>query len=298
LKSRRLPFAWFAAALALGALALGWAAGRLRSGGQTPGAGRGELVYRTGCASCHGADGRGDGAAAAELRPPPRDFAARPWRTELSREAIRKVILEGIPGTAMPASAAALDPRDVAPLVEYVYHLATSRPPVVEETTPRQQLLRTVGFIDLNNSIPPPLVLTDVTGRTVKLSELKGRLVLIHFWGTDCPHCLKEMPHLKKLETEYAGRGLTVLHVCADADDIRSAQATADRTVSGIRVLMDDSGLGLARYEVGALPAVWLIDAEGKAIGRSQGAKDWTSASLRRLIEHCLPDSAGELPLK
>ncbi|MDB5310558.1 MAG: hypothetical protein JWO38_4760 [Gemmataceae bacterium] len=306
--SRFLPVAVAAVAVAAG---VGWAVGTFRPAqpevtlpGSNPAPAadapppdrRGELLFQVHCASCHGPDGRGDGANAAVLRPPPRDFAARPWRFSVTGESVRKVTLEGIPGTAMGSFRAAVAPADVAPLVGYVLHLATSRPPVPYVLTEEEKLLREAGFIDLQGTDPPPLAVSDAADKQVRLSDLKGRLVLVHFWGVACVHCLKEMPHLKELEAGLAGRGFTVLHVCTDADDVKDAQELAGRAAPGVRVFADGAGVGLARFEVQTLPTVWLIDAAGKAVGRSHGARDWTNPALRQLIEHWLPASRPAVP--
>ena len=90
------------------------------------------------------------------------------------------------------------------------------------------------------------------------------------------------------MERAHGRERLTVLHVCADADDARQAQAILDRQAPGTRAYVDAIGLGLARYDVGVLPAVWLIDRSGKAIGRATGALDW-EGGCRNVIERYLP---------
>lgn len=189
----------------------------------------------------------------------------------------------------MASTRAAIPPADVDALVEHVYHLATSRPTVVHEPTEEEKLLRDAGFVDLRGTDPPALVATDAAGKEVKLSDLKGRTVLLHFWGTSCVHCVKELPHLKALEATLSGRGFTVLHICADADDHEAAQALVDEKAPGLRVFADASGLGPARFEVQVLPTVWLIAPDGKAIGRAHGMKDWSAPAMRKLLEHSLP---------
>jgi mono/diheme cytochrome c family protein/peroxiredoxin len=279
------------------AVGLGWAAGKLLSNREETAAPalqvsakRGELLFQVHCASCHGPEGHGDGQAALTLRPPPRDFAARPWRSGVTRDSIRKVTLDGVPGTAMPASRSTLAAVDVEALVEHVYHLATAQPRT-REPTAEERLLQEAGFVDLRGTDPPILTVTAADGRILKLTDQKGKLVLVSFWGSSCVHCLNEMPHLCDLEAAWGGRGLSVLHVCAEADDVQAAQDLASKVAPGVRIFVDDTGVSLARFEVQTLPTVWLIDRDGKAIGRAHGARDWRSPALRRLIEHWLAAS-------
>lgn len=59
----------------------------------------------------------------------------------------------------------------------------------------------------------PTLSLKDLQGRNVRLSNYKGKVVLINFWATWCPPCRAEMPDLIKMQKEYRGRGLQVIGV-------------------------------------------------------------------------------------
>ena len=115
---RRFSFPLVAAASAALAAAVGWGVGAWRRQpppSSIPVVDNGPVVYQVFCASCHGPEGHGDGSSAATLRPPPRDFAARPWRFGPSPDAIRRVILDGIPGTGMASFRAALSPADLVP---------------------------------------------------------------------------------------------------------------------------------------------------------------------------------------
>jgi thiol-disulfide isomerase/thioredoxin len=241
------------------------------------------MLFTTMCASCHGHEGRGDGPSAAELRPPPRDFAARPWRFEPTLESIHQVILDGIPGTAMPGSSAALSPADVDALTAYVHELATARPPIQLELSGEARLLRDAGFIDLEGRAPPPLALADSDDNTMSLADLRGRPVLLHFWGTSCVHCLKEVPALEALKGRMPS--LVVLHVCVDAEDQAEAQELLESVAPRARAWFDQSGLAAARFGVHSLPTTWLIDKDGHALGAGTGARDWGSPQLIELLE-------------
>jgi mono/diheme cytochrome c family protein len=289
-------FALIAAGTLVTAIGAGWLVGKFRQDRDaTPDpshqvtAGRGALLFQVHCASCHGSEGHADGPSAGTLRPRPRDFAGRPWRFEVTPSSIRKVILDGIPGTTMPASRTALPPADIEALVEHVQTLAMPQTPTMQMPLPEAILLRDNGFVDLRGTETPPLQLSDVAGGGLKLSDLKGQLVLVNFWGTSCVHCLNEMPQLRELEAALADRHLTVLHVCADLDDIKAAQDVAGKVAPGVRIFVDGTGLGLAHFEVQTLPTVWLIGTDGRAIGRAHGAKDWRAPLLRKLLEHWLP---------
>lgn len=277
-------FLFVALGLTAASLALGWAMGRRHEGRTSQAVSRGQLLYEVNCASCHGLEGKGDGTAAAQLRPPPRDFAARPWRFPVTRESIRKVTLDGIPGTAMPASKSILSGRDVDAVVDYVYGLAMQAPAETKERTPEQRRLDKAGFIELRGTDPPKLALVDAADKKISLADFRGKNVLLHFWGTGCAHCIKEMPSLNALQKRLQDR-VVVLHVCVDEDDARIAQALLDRLAPGTTALVESTGLGVARFEVDTLPTAWLISPEGKAIARTSGARDWNSPAIEAIIQ-------------
>jgi thiol-disulfide isomerase/thioredoxin len=66
----------------------------------------------------------------------------------------------------------------------------------------------------------PPLTLKDLRGRTIRLSDYRGKIVLLNFWATWCPPCRAEMPGLIKWQREYKKKGLQVIGVTYPPTDI------------------------------------------------------------------------------
>jgi thiol-disulfide isomerase/thioredoxin len=247
---------------------------------------RGALVFQQFCAGCHGPEGKGDGTIV--LAQPARSFASRPWRTgpEPTPELIRKVTLEGIPAVGM-AGFRNLSAPDLDAVVAHVQKLATAGAPTARVQPEGAKALAAAGFAEVAGPAPP-LLLVDARGTETRLSQLGGKLVLLHFWGTGCAHCQKEIPALDALEKAHAGR-LRVLHVCTDEPDAKAAQQVLDRSAPGAAAQVEANDLGLARYQVQALPTVWLIGPDGAAIGKSSGAKDWTAEPQTGLVARLLP---------
>jgi len=252
---------------------------------------RGPFLYQGMCASCHGTEGRGDGVSAQNLKSAPRDFSLRPWKTLIDLPSIKKVIVEGIPGTVMPGIKNALTEPDLDALAKHVLKLADQNlSPSMKVVSTTDQIAIDAGFVLVANNPAPLLQLEDEQGNKLKLSDYKDKTVMLHFWGVQCPHCLKEMQSLLKLEKSFQGKSFVVLHVCTDEEDAKVAQQIASKYASGIKVVVETSGIGLARYEVQTLPAFWLIGKEGRTIARSTGARDWASKPCRIFIESLIPN--------
>lgn len=164
--------------------------------------------------------------------------------------------------------------------------LRTARRPAplarMPETT-RQMLCRS-GWSPAPFLSPAPRVrLRNLAGDETTLDDHRGRVVLLNFWGTTCLHCIRELPTLERLDVELRDRGLTVLSVCVDSDDPDVVSRLADRVPRRSLYWCAD-GTTAARYDVQALPCLFLIDVEGRVAARTEGARTWTVAELARLL--------------
>lgn len=135
----------------------------------------------------------------------------------------------------------------------------------------------------------PTYTFTDPAGQKLKLSDLKGKPVLVNLWATWCAPCVLEMPMLDKLAGEYAGK----LHVVTVSQDMKGAEAVAPFfKEKGFRKLQpwldpeNDLAFYYSAYSV--LPTTVLYDAKGKEIWRIAGGYDWSSADAKKLVDEAL----------
>jgi thiol-disulfide isomerase/thioredoxin len=75
----------------------------------------------------------------------------------------------------------------------------------------------------------PPVVLRDLNGRTVRLTDFKGKVVLLNFWATWCPPCRAEIPELVKWQREYRSQGLQVIGVTYPPTNARKVRSAVRR---------------------------------------------------------------------
>ncbi|MGH9796012.1 MAG: TlpA family protein disulfide reductase [Candidatus Acidiferrales bacterium] len=137
---------------------------------------------------------------------------------------------------------------------------------------------------------PVELALRGMDGAEQRLSEYRGRIVVLNFWATWCVPCREEMPMLVRLQQEYESRGVLVIGPSADAPDTQAKiapfltelQIQFPIWVGATTEHMEQLGLGTA------LPATAVIDREGRIVGRILGPLD--ERDLRARIEWLLAD--------
>lgn len=130
----------------------------------------------------------------------------------------------------------------------------------------------------------PDFSLTDTSGRSWKLSELKGKAVFLNFWATWCPPCRQEMPSMELLNRDMASKGLQMLTVLTNDDP-----AVADRLIRGkgwtFPVLVDPNGAVANAYGITGVPETFIIDMNGILREKFIGGYHWDSQSAKDMIQ-------------
>ena len=136
--------------------------------------------------------------------------------------------------------------------------------------------------IAAEGDLAPEIWLRDISGHPQSLSALRGRPLLINFWATWCPPCVKELPLLADLHARRDGDGLAVLTI-AQEDDPATVAAFLGKHGQGLPAWMDPPAEGDASKPFGntrnVLPYSVLLDADGRVLKRKAGA--FNEAELR-----------------
>jgi peroxiredoxin len=119
---------------------------------------------------------------------------------------------------------------------------------------------------------------------TFRLSEQRGKTVLINFWATWCPPCLEEMPALERLYRQHRGNGFVLVAVSVDADPARVTPFVKKHELS-FPVVFDPKMKLAERYGVRALPATFLVDRTGHLTALALGPRAWDSDASHSLVE-------------
>ena len=134
----------------------------------------------------------------------------------------------------------------------------------------------------------PDVDLKTTDGKPLKLSELRGQVVLLNFWATWCVPCRSEIPGLNEMQRGLAARGLRVVGVTTSdsADLVREYQKDVRQDYT---VALGDDGVA-AKYAVGVLPTTFVIDREGRIRQKIIGEK--SRAEFEALVGPLLDEQA------
>lgn len=150
---------------------------------------------------------------------------------------------------------------------------------------------RAIGPVDVGSSAPSYAAVS-LAGDTVRLEDLRGRVVVLNVWATWCAPCIREMPALQRLHERLEDRGLSIVAVSVDAagpgagDDV--VRAFVDEYGLTFTVLRDASGRIEDAFRVAGLPTTFVIDRDGRIRSKVLGARDWDDPALASEIESLL----------
>ena len=128
----------------------------------------------------------------------------------------------------------------------------------------------------------PDLAMTDIHGKPIKLSDLKGRTVLLDFWATWCGPCRADGPSLDKLYQKYGDKNLAIIGISVDEEKPVVQKFLSDHPHGYPVVLTIENEMPRA-YQIGVFPTYVVIDADGRVASAAEGDKGFSE--LRRLLK-------------
>ena len=108
----------------------------------------------------------------------------------------------------------------------------------------------------------PDFTLKSRSGEDVKLSELRGDVVMVNFWASWCAPCRQEMPLLEDLHNKYSDLGFVLLGVNVEEDSSKAADLLREIPVS-FPILYDNTNKVTKLYNVVAMPSTVMVDRDG-----------------------------------
>ena len=143
------------------------------------------------------------------------------------------------------------------------------------------------GFEPRDATPAPALKARDLGGATRTLADYRGKVVVLNFWASWCPPCLREMPSMERLRVKMKGRPLEIVAV-ASAESPADVNAFLSKMKLGFPILLDSDGSNTKRWKVFALPTSFLIDAEGRVHHVLTGPTEWDEGEALEIVESLL----------
>jgi len=145
----------------------------------------------------------------------------------------------------------------------------------------------TVAAINRAPAKAPDVIFSTITGKKIALKDLRGKPVIVTFWATDCPNCIKEIPHMINLYAHYHKQGLEIIAVAMHYDPPNHVITLTEDLHLPYNVALDlNAEIAHAFGDVHLTPSTFLISPDGLIALQKTGAFD--PAEMKTRIETLL----------
>ena len=129
----------------------------------------------------------------------------------------------------------------------------------------------------------PDFTLADMDGNSHKLSDYRGKPVIINFWATWCPPCREEMPSMERAWNKIKEQNIAMLAINVGEDEDTIFTFMADYPAS-FTILLDTSGTMIDQWPVQGLPTTFVVSPDGRLVYRAIGGREWDDEKLLEQI--------------
>ena len=147
------------------------------------------------------------------------------------------------------------------------------------------QLFGDMGVIKISQALPVEIKLKDPNGRTVSLSDYRGKIIFLNFWTTWCFDCRIEMPHMEKLHQQFKNKEFEMVAVNLQEPVSQVKQFFKDYKLTFTTLLDSDGEVG-AHFRITSIPTTFILNKQGIIIGKVTGPRKWEDKKAFALFEH------------
>jgi peroxiredoxin len=130
----------------------------------------------------------------------------------------------------------------------------------------------------------PDFTLQTLDGQPIKLSDFRGKPVLLNFWATWCEACKKEFPAMQRLYSQLKGDGFEIIAVSVDRRNRDRIEDFVKAYEIDFPILLDPQQKARRDYFIRGLPTSYLIDSAGDLRGFISGARAWDHVASRKAL--------------
>ncbi len=130
----------------------------------------------------------------------------------------------------------------------------------------------------------PDFALPDLGGNLRRLSDFRGKVVLLNVWATWCAPCREEMPSMEQLHRALRNEEFAILAVSQDQDGARAVAPFVEEFGITFPVLIDPRGEVARKFGVTGYPETFIIDKDGKVLIHHIGYQNWADPSVQKML--------------
>ena len=120
----------------------------------------------------------------------------------------------------------------------------------------------------------PDFALPDLSGKTVRLSDFEGKVVILDFWATWCPPCRDEVPDFVRLQAKYREKGLAVVGLSLDAEGAKLVRPFAEEFNVNYAMLLANEETTRRFGGIVGIPTTFVLDRTGRIVRKFIGKTD------------------------
>lgn len=139
------------------------------------------------------------------------------------------------------------------------------------------------GLVAINKRMAPDFELTDIKGKKIHLSNKRGKVILLNFWASWCPPCVKEIPSMNRLAKSFDENQFEIVSVNFKETPETIAKFLKNAQVD-FPVLVDLDGKVSNQYEIFAFPSSFIIDAQGQLRYSVNTAIEWDESHVKQVL--------------
>ncbi len=131
----------------------------------------------------------------------------------------------------------------------------------------------------MSRPLAPGFKMMDMDDLSHKLSDYKGKPVIINFWATWCPPCRAELPSMNRAWKKVKDEGIEMLAINVSEDEDSIFIFTGEYPID-FTVLLDESGAEIRHWPIRGLPTTFVLDPEGRIVYQAVGSREWDDDAL------------------
>ncbi len=158
-----------------------------------------------------------------------------------------------------------------------------------------EQLFSDLGILQIPPDTDPlEIKLQDPTGRPISLAEFRGKIVFINFWTTWCLACVIEMPSMEKLHQKFKDKDFVMVAINLQESASRVKQFYKEHKLT-FTTLLDTTGDVCAGLGIRSIPTTFILDKNGRIIGKALGPREWEGKKSIALFEYLTDSYVADL---